>query len=127
VQAGNGPHLEQLLELGYPLIILVKPDDHPALFESVQEQLRAGKTEEFETTDEAGTVRGYRFLNGVPLNQSYPHLRVNDLDFWEGLPGAAPGRAPPASKGSFTTSLWCVSSNSQSNLTILTRIFHKSP
>ena len=80
---GNGPHLELLLELGYQFIIVVKQDDHTALFESVKQQMCAGKTEEFETIDEDGTLRGYRFINSVPLNDSNPHLLVNYLDFWE--------------------------------------------
>jgi hypothetical protein len=84
--AGNGPHIELLLELGYPFIIVVKPDDHQALFESIQQQMCAGNTEEFETADEDGTVRGYRFINGVPLNKTYPELWVNYLDFWEITP-----------------------------------------
>jgi len=28
-------------------------------------------------------VRGYRWINEIPLNKSYPDLRVNFLDYWE--------------------------------------------
>jgi RNase P protein component len=80
---GNGPHIEQLLALGYSFIIVVKQSDHTALFNAVQKQIQKQKTEEFETVDTDGTIRGYRFINGVPLNNTYPHLLVNYLDFWE--------------------------------------------
>lgn len=79
---GNGPHVELLMELEYSLIIVVKQDDHKALFQFVQKQMIAGKTEEFEIKSSDGTVRGYRFFNGAPLNKSYPHILVNYLDYW---------------------------------------------
>ena len=80
---GNGPHIRLLSELGYAFIIVVKENDHKELFDSIQKQMRDGKTEEFEIKDEKGTVRGYRFMNGVPLNKSNPDILVNYLDFWE--------------------------------------------
>ena len=29
-----------------------------------------------------GSVRGYRFSNGLALNHTYPDLRVNMLEYW---------------------------------------------
>ena len=81
--AGNGPHIRLLLELGYAFIIVAKEDDHKELFDHVQKQMCDKRTEEFEKTDEEGVIHGYRFLNGVPLNQSNPDILVNYLDFWE--------------------------------------------
>jgi hypothetical protein len=81
--AANGPHLELLKALNLRYIMSVKEGDHEALFEAVQERLRAGKTEEFEWTDAQGRVRGFRFVNDLPLNKTHPHLRVNFLEYWE--------------------------------------------
>ena len=55
--ASNGPHLERLGALNLRDIIGVKEGDHEALFEAVQERLRAGKTEEFA-----------KKRRGLPLN-----------------------------------------------------------
>jgi len=81
--ASNGPHLELLGALNLRYIIGVKEGDHEALFEAVQERLRAGQTEEFELIDARGGVRGFRFVNDLPLNKTHPHLRVNFLEYWE--------------------------------------------
>jgi hypothetical protein len=80
-----GPHLELLGALNLRDIIGVKEGDHEALFEAVQERLRAGRTEEFEVTDERGGVRGCRLVNDatLPLSKTHPHLRVNVLEYWE--------------------------------------------
>jgi len=80
---GNGPHIKLLLELDYPFIIVVKPDDHKALFKAVQEQMALVETETIETVNEQGIIRGYRFINSVPLNESHPDILVNYLNFWE--------------------------------------------
>ena len=61
----------------------MKEDAHKELFDSVQKQMCDGKTEEFEEEDDEGTIHGYRFINGLPLNKSHPDLLVNYLDFWE--------------------------------------------
>jgi hypothetical protein len=81
--AGNGPHLKLLNDLDFRYIIMVKEGDHEALFETVQEKLRAGECEEFEEVDEAGVVHGFRFVNGVPLNKTHPDILVNFLEYWE--------------------------------------------
>ncbi len=47
-----------------------------------QEKFRAGECQEFETTDEKGTVHGYRFVNHVPLNKTHPDIKVNFLEYW---------------------------------------------
>jgi hypothetical protein len=86
--AANGPHLELLGALNLRYLIGVKEGDHEALFETVQERrLRAGKTEEFELIDDQGGVRGFRFVNDLPLNKSHPHVRVNFLEYWEIVDG----------------------------------------
>jgi hypothetical protein len=81
--AGNGPHLNLLNELDFRYLIMVKEGDHEALFETVQEKLRAGECDEFEEVDEAEVVHGFRFVNGVPLNKTHPDILVNFLEYWE--------------------------------------------
>ena len=80
---GDGETLKSLKALGFRYLIVVKEGDHAALFEAVQDALQAGKTEEFEYQDTQGVLRGFRYLNAVPLNKSHPDLLVNYLDYWE--------------------------------------------
>jgi hypothetical protein len=81
--AANGPHIKLLKELGFSFILGVLPGDHAYLFEQVDRAYVQGGVEEFESLDEAGVCRGYRWINGVGLNQSYPEIRVNFLEYWE--------------------------------------------
>ena len=39
-----------------------------------------------EHTDEQGIHHRFRFLNGVPLNDTHFELEVNFLEYWEGRP-----------------------------------------
>ena len=41
------------------------------------------ETQEFEELGDDKIVRGYRWINAIPLNKSHPDLRVNFLDYWE--------------------------------------------
>ena len=81
--AGNGPHLELLQGLNLRYIIGVKEGDHQALFEAVQAKFEAGECQEWEFTDQHGVEHGYRFVNDLPLNKTYPELRVNFLEYWQ--------------------------------------------
>lgn len=45
--------------------------------------MRRGDVAEFEVKDAAQVIRGYRFINQLPLNDSHPDLLVNVLEFWE--------------------------------------------
>ena len=81
--AANGPHIKMLKENDFGFIIRVKKDGNPSLMVTIQKRMIAGETEEFEVTDDQGVLRGYRFINDVPLNDSHPDLMVNFLDFWE--------------------------------------------
>ncbi|MGB5064957.1 MAG: hypothetical protein WBQ37_14565 [Candidatus Competibacter sp.] len=65
-------------------IIGVKPGDHHALFETVQQHLGAHQCSEYNSTvDTQGVEHGYRWVNGLALNQSHPDLKVNFLEYWE--------------------------------------------
>jgi hypothetical protein len=81
--ASNGPHLGLLESLQMRYIIGVKPGDHEALFNQVQAKLCAGECQEWEHTDAQGVEHGYRWVNGLSLNQSHPDLKVNFLEYWE--------------------------------------------
>ena len=53
------------------------------LFSEAQNQMMRGKTDEFEEKGSDGILRGYRWVNQIPLNKSHPDLEVNFLDYWE--------------------------------------------
>jgi len=81
--SANGPHIKLLKELNINFIISVKPDGQESLFAEVKNRILEGKSEEFEVVGDDKIVRGYRWINGVPLNKSNPDLLVNFLDYWE--------------------------------------------
>jgi len=81
--AANGPHIKTLQEQGMSFIIRVKPGSNATLMETVQERLCVGEVDEFEHVGDDGILRGYRFVNDVPLNKAHPDVRVNYLDYWE--------------------------------------------
>ena len=81
--ASNGPHIKLLNSMGFSYILGAKPGDHEALFRRVDERMRRGDVAEFEVKDAAQVIRGYRFINQLPLNDSHPDLLVNVLEFWE--------------------------------------------
>ena len=81
--SANGPHIKLLKELNIGFIISVKPEGQESLFAEVANRILEGKSEEFEVVGDDEIVRGYRWINGVPLNKSNPDLLVNFLDYWE--------------------------------------------
>ena len=81
--SGNGPHLKLLKELDIGYIISVKPESQESLFIEVQHRMTKGETHEFEELGADGILRGYRWINQIPLNKSHPDILVNFLDYWE--------------------------------------------
>jgi hypothetical protein len=80
----NAPHIKRLKLLGFNFIIVAKPGSHEFLFRKVNRRMMAGDTEEFEQQQgRYGIIRGYRFVNDVPLIGSHANMRVNFLDHWE--------------------------------------------
>jgi len=62
----------------------VKQGDHGFLFEHVCQAERDGRATVWEYAEETSGVRHrFRFLNGVPLNDSNQELLVNFLEYWE--------------------------------------------
>jgi hypothetical protein len=52
--------------------------------ETVQSCLQQEKTDEFETYDKDNErLRGYRFINDLPLNKTHADMTINYLDYWE--------------------------------------------
>ncbi len=64
-------------------ILGVKPGDHAALFEHVEERVRQQQVSEYTLVDEEGVTHRFRWANGVSLNQQHPELQVNFLEYWE--------------------------------------------
>jgi hypothetical protein len=82
----TGPIIKLLKENNINFIIVLKENNHQALFEIVQKNLRDGNMDEFEIQENPSKyrlLRGYRYINGVPLNKSHPDILVNYLDYWE--------------------------------------------
>ena len=75
------PHLLKGLDLRF--ILGAKPGDHKFLFERVN---NAPSVEHREFTDENGIRHEFRYLNGVPLNDTHFDLEVNFLEYWEKHP-----------------------------------------
>lgn len=81
--ASNGPHVNLLKELDMRFILGAKPGDHKFLFEWVNS---APSVERREFTDENNIRHEFRYLNGVPLNDTHFDLEVNFLEYWEKRP-----------------------------------------
>ena len=81
--ASNGPHIRLLQQLAMRFVLGVKPGDHKELFHWVEV---AEATRRFETVAKDGTKHCYRYLNGVPLNDTHFDLEVNFLECQEHKP-----------------------------------------
>jgi len=81
--SATGSHIKLLKELNIGFIISVKPEGQESLFAEVRNRILNGKSEEFEVLGDDKILRGYRWINGIPLNKSNPDLLINFLDYWE--------------------------------------------
>ena len=82
--AANGPHLEALAAHSMDFIVGVKPGNSVVFEREITR--RQGACELVEWQDEMaedGSVSGYRYTLGVPINATYEHLSVNYLEWWE--------------------------------------------
>ena len=79
--ASNGPHINKLKELGLSFILGAKPGDHKFLFD-----WRMPSVERRVFTDRNDVRHEFRYLNGVPLNDTHFDLEVNFLEYWEKHP-----------------------------------------
>ncbi len=79
----KGPTLKLVLSHGHHFIAVAKNSDHVALVEAVKALELLGKVRYFSFSDKQGHQHWFRYVNGVPLNQSHPDLLVNYLDYTE--------------------------------------------
>jgi hypothetical protein len=81
--AANGPHIKDLRANGFSHITRVKYGSNKSLMNHAIERMAKGKTDEFEAVSDDGILRGYRFINQIPLNKTHQKLLVNYLEYWE--------------------------------------------
>jgi len=78
--AANGPHIRHLQGLDLRFILGAKPSDHTFLFDWVA---ASEHTTAASFSEENGCRHRFRYLNGVPLNDTHFDLEVNFLEYWE--------------------------------------------
>lgn len=81
--ACNGPHVKLLKMHGMDFVIGARPTDATALFAAFDSLREHGDVVEFEQVEDNGVVRGCRFANDLPINDSHADERVNLIEFWE--------------------------------------------
>ena len=80
--ASNGPHIKLLQSLDMRFILGAQPKDHTFLFDWVAHST----PHHYEYTDDKGHHHQFRYLNGVPLNDSHFDCEINFLDYRETTP-----------------------------------------
>ena len=84
--SSNVPHIKAILACGYNYILGAKSGDHKHLFDWVAHDDRV---QEFEVTFIVGDkvkkkiIHHFKYVNGVPLNDSYENFLVNFIDYTE--------------------------------------------
>jgi hypothetical protein len=83
--SSNAPHIKELRKHQLHFILGVKPKDHKFLFNYVESSDKKGLVTEFAYKDEndPDTTHSFKFINGVPLNQSNQDVLVNYLEYRE--------------------------------------------
>ena len=82
--APNGVHIELLYTLEMDFNFGVKPAGSEKLFEHVLRRQSDNTLEEWNSEVQAnGSFHGYRFSNGLSLNDSHLDLMVNYFEYWE--------------------------------------------
>ena len=86
--AANGPHLKLLKQLDISFITVVKPDGNQSLFNWVND-FNWGEKEDKDKSQgefcficEEGKEHRFRFVNGVPINDTHAEFKVNFLEYW---------------------------------------------
>jgi hypothetical protein len=74
----NGPYIKRLKKDGHMFILVAKENDHKNLFK----EFRALSRDEYEMT-RGKTKHRFKYMNGLPLNDSHPDCLVNVLEYWE--------------------------------------------
>jgi hypothetical protein len=83
----NAPFIKLVNNQGFKFIMRVKFGNNKTLEKTLQTQFIKGNTTEFEVNHSKeknkNVLRGYRFINQIPLNKSHPNCLINYLDYWE--------------------------------------------
>jgi hypothetical protein len=87
--SSNAPHILELQKHNMHYILGTKCGDHPLLFHLLGEALKKGEAGEhcIVDPDNPQITHVFRFLNGVPLNQSNLDLKVNFIDYYQHTEG----------------------------------------
>ena len=86
--SSNAPHIETLHAHDMRYILGVKEGDHAFLFAQVAEAEQAGRVTYYDREDRhQERHHRFRFVCGMPLNESHPSLRVNCIECWETVKG----------------------------------------
>ena len=80
--SSNAPHIHDLREANLRFILGVKDRGNAFLFNWVAAEAKKGNVTEFQKKEDGVTHR-FRFINGVPLNESNLDVQVNFLEYWE--------------------------------------------
>jgi len=83
--SSNAPHIADLVKHNLHYILGVKEGDHEFLFKYVDAAMESDKITEFsvEDTKRPSIIHTFRFINGVPLNQSNQDTLVNFVEYWQ--------------------------------------------
>lgn len=83
--SSNAPHIADLTKHNLHYILGVKEGDHEFLFNYVDTAIEVGDVTEFSVTDrkKAHIQHTFRYINGVPLNQSNQETLVNFVEYWQ--------------------------------------------
>ncbi len=83
--SSNGPHIRDLQQHRMHYILGVKQGDHPLLFHHLEQAAKQGEVTVHAMVDpkDPKVTHVFRFLNGVPLNQSNLDLPVNVIEYWQ--------------------------------------------
>jgi hypothetical protein len=74
----NGPFIKRLKEDNHRFILVAKEADHKYLFEEFR-----GLAKEAYTMRRENTEHRFKYMNGLPLNDSHLDCLVNVLEYWE--------------------------------------------
>src|SRR6201982_1896707 len=86
--SSNAPHIETLHAHDMRYILGVKEGDHAFLFKQVADAEQAGRVTYYDREDrQQGIHHRFRFVCGMPLNESHTSLRVNFIECWETVKG----------------------------------------
>ena len=80
--SSNAPHIHDLRKAGLRFILGVKDPGNKFLFNWVNTEADKGNVTEFRQ-EEGDVTHRFRFINGVPLNESNLDVQVNFLEYWE--------------------------------------------